>query len=242
VGVPGEIHIGGSGVARGYAGRPELTSERFVGFDDGRRFYRTGDLGRWNEDGSISYLGRKDNQVKVRGQRIELGEIETVLTDHPAVRDGIVMACSAEGADSTSVEMVAYVEPEVDRADLRAHLEAHLPEVMVPRHVVTLPRLPRGATGKIDRAQLPEPEPAETEAGQKPASEVEEILARIWAEVLGVDEVGVTDDFFELGGDSIRSIRIIARAHEAGFKVGPRDFFENPTVRELAHIIEGAGS
>ncbi len=247
VGVPGELCVAGAGLSRGYLGRPELTAQQFVDVElpavGPTRVYRSGDLGRHLPDGTIDLLGRLDHQVKIRGQRIEPGEIETVLREHPAVRDAVVVAGAdlADGAAS-SPTLVAYAAAEADRDELRQHLAAHLPNVMVPAVIELLPSLPRGATGKVDRDALPEPkrrpDGAQQDVAVAPATETERLLAGIWADVLGRDAVAVTDNFFELGGDSILSIRIIARAHEAGLTISPRQFFEAPTVAELAASME----
>ena len=242
VGVPGELYLGGVGLAQGYLGRPDLTAERFVSHDlDGYgpvRLYRTGDLARLLPDGSLDLLGRTDYQVKIRGQRIELTEIERVLEEHPAVRAAAVAPSSGDAAPAT---LVAYAETRADPSTLRGFLADRLPEVMVPSVIVPLQHLPRGPTGKIDRGALPDPGDAlavETTAFVAPSGETEATLASIWETVLGVERVGVTDNFFELGGDSILSIRIIARANEDGVRITPRQFFEHPTIAELAELAD----
>jgi amino acid adenylation domain-containing protein len=251
VGAPGELYVAGEGLARGYLGSPELTAERFVEKDvPGRgptRLYRTGDVARFLPDGNLDLLGRLDHQVKIRGQRIELDEIAEVLKEHPGVRDAVV---TAHVRDSDTLALVAYAEigGELDGAAeaLRNYLAEGLPDAMVPSLVVPLADLPRGATGKIDRHSLPLPSFDEAEDGasasafEPPRGKVEETLAGIWASALGIEGVGATDDFFELGGDSILSIRVIARAAEAGLRITPRAFFDAPTVRELAAFIEAS--
>lgn len=240
VGVPGELCVAGAGLTAGYLGHPELTEQQFVTIDvpevGEERIYRTGDMARFRPDGTLDLLGRLDHQVKVRGQRIELSEIEMVLQDHPGVR----AVAAVVRTDASAPILVAYAESTVAGDDLRRHLAERLPEVMVPSVVVTLDTMPKGATGKIDRNRLPAPDLSTAVPGSGPAApmtDAEETLAAIWAEVLGLPSVAATDDFFELGGDSILSIRIIARAHEAGFSITPRQFFETPTVAELAAAL-----
>ncbi|WP_433495462.1 amino acid adenylation domain-containing protein [Micromonospora sp. CA-248089] len=242
-GVPGELYIAGDGLARGYVNAPVLTAERFVAdpFQSGQRMYRTGDVARWNADGDLEYIGRADTQVKVRGFRIEPTEIETVLTAYPQVAQAVVVARGERGA----TRLVAYVVPaDGDGAwptvgELRGYLAARLPEFMVPAAVVVLPRLPLMTNGKIDRAALPEPEFVET-VYRAPITEAETVLAEVIADVLGVDRVGVDDDFFTVGGDSIRSIQVVARARARGIEVGPRDIFEHRTVAALAEMAGAA--
>jgi len=244
VGVPGELHIGGAGVARGYLNRPELTAERFIPdpFSDepGARLYKTGDLARYQPDGNIEFLGRIDYQVKVRGFRIELGEIEAVLGQHPAVQAAVVLAREDEPGEK---RLVAYVVPEGEAApsvsELRSFLKEKLPEYMVPSAFVTLDTLPLTPTGKVDRRALPAPDRARPELEAvyvAPRTRQEEILADIWAQVLGVERVGVHDTFFELGGDSILSIQVIARANQAGLQLSPKQIFQYPTIEGLAKV------
>ncbi len=247
IGALGELCVAGPGVAQGYLGRPDLTTEAFVSVraatGESVRTYRTGDVARWRTDGRLELSGRRDHQVKIRGQRIELGEIEAVLKSHPDVREAVVVL-SGEAAREPS-RIVAWVEPaSADSEELRRHTAERLPQVMVPTVVVPVEALPRSATGKVDRRTLEsrELEQPATEAGKAaPSSETEQVLAEIWAAVLGVEAVGVHDNFFDLGGDSILTIRIIARAHEAGLSITPRQFFDHPTVGELARVV-GMGS
>jgi amino acid adenylation domain-containing protein len=237
VGVPGELHVGGAGVARGYLNRPELTAAAFVERDVARRgvtrLYRTGDLARYRADGTIDLLGRMDHQVKVRGQRIELGEIESAMRDIEEIRNAAVIVRDGDAGRAT---LAAFVEPLVDAGRILQRLREQLPAAMVPATVVAMDRLPRGPTGKIDRLGLEKIEVAAAAPTEyvPPRTETEERLAEIWATVLGVDRVGATDDFFALGGDSIASIRIIARAHALGLEITPRQFFAAPTVAALA--------
>jgi amino acid adenylation domain-containing protein/non-ribosomal peptide synthase protein (TIGR01720 family) len=232
-GVPGELHIGGVQVARGYLGRPGLTAASFVpdahGAAPGGRLYRTGDVARWREDGSLEYLGRVDGQVKVHGNRVELGEIEAVLREHEAVREA---AATLDGG-----RLVAHVvrRAEVEEAALRAHLRRRLPEPMVPAGWVFLERMPLTVNGKLDRRRLPAPAWGGARGDVvAPRTAREELLAGIWSGALGLERVGVDDNFFELGGDSIVAIQIAARAVRSGLGVRPADIFEHQTVAALA--------
>ncbi|WP_416956295.1 amino acid adenylation domain-containing protein [Streptomyces sp. Agncl-13] len=246
-GVAGELYVGGI-VGRGYEGRPGLTAERFVADPygaPGARMYRTGDLARLNPQGHFECVGRADAQVKVRGFRIEPGEIESVLIGHPGVARAVVTV--REDADGGK-RLVGYVVPtghagleDVDFTaglsvpELRGHLAARLPDYMVPSAFVLLDRLPLNANGKLDRAALPEPELASA-AYRAPESVRERVLGGVYAEVLGLDRVGVDDDFFAVGGDSIRSIQVVARAKALGLTVTPRQVFQCRTVAELARV------
>jgi amino acid adenylation domain-containing protein len=250
VGVPGELYVGGAGLARGYIARPELTAERFLpdpfedveGWQPGARLYRTGDLARWLPDGEIDYIGRGDHQVKIRGQRIELAEVESALAHHPALRQAAV---AVRGAGAGSRRLVAYVvfregvEPPATTA-LRAFLAESLPDAMVPSAWIRLDSLPLTPSGKVDRRSLPAPE-IEDDASLAPRDPAEELVAAIWSEVLGVRRVGIHDDFFELGGHSLLATQVMSRLREAfNVEVPLRRLFEGPTVAELAHAIESA--
>ncbi len=239
VGVPGEICVGGAGVARGYLNRPELTAERFVGdpFGEGR-LYRSGDLARRRADGELEYLGRADSQVKVRGFRIEPGEVEAALRALPGVRDAVVVARADGSGDLRLVGYVVGGEEGAPPADaMREALRGRLPEYMVPSALVPLEAIPLTANGKTDRAALPAPEGAAASAGAyvAPRTPEEEALAAIWAEVLGVERVGVHQDFFEAGGHSLLVMRVVSRVRER-FRVDlPLSaFFDAPTVAGLA--------
>ncbi len=242
VGVSGEMYVGGAGVARGYLGRPQLTEERFIADpfseDVDAKLYRTGDLARWHPNGDLEYLGRIDHQVKIRGFRIELGEVETVLSQHPAVRDVVVVVREDLPGDK---RLVAYIVTQEDATirDLRDSLSATLPDYMLPSAFVRLNALPLTPNGKIDRGALPIPDgvrPVITERLVPPRTPIEETLAHIWSKVLGIAQPGVHDNFFELGGDSILSIQIIVKARQAGLQFAPRDLFKHPTIAGLAKI------
>ena len=246
VGVPGEILVGGAGLARGYLNRPELTAERFVpaaffggGARGGERLYRSGDLARRLPDGDLEYLGRIDTQVKIRGFRIELGEIESALSEHPGVREAVVLAKGERSAP----RLVAYTTPAAgsnpSAAELRAHLAARLPDYMIPAAFVAMENLPLTAQGKVDRRALPEPAgTVETEAYVAPRNLAEETLAAVWAKVLDLDQVGIHDGFFALGGDSIRSIQVLAEARERGLVISLQQLFQHQTIAELAAVAE----
>ncbi len=250
VGVPGELLIGGAGLARGYFNRPALTAEKFIPDPfgaPGGRLYRTGDLARYRADGRVEHLGRNDFQIKLRGFRIELGEIEAVLGRHPSVRACAVVAREDEPG---AKRLVAYVVSErggapPNAAELRAHLGAKVPEYMVPAAFVALDALPLSPNGKLDRRALPAPDGARPELGRPyapPRTEAEAALAEIWRQLLGLDRVGVDDDFFSLGGDSIVSLRVASRAKRAGLELAPRDFFRHRTVAEQAAAARHAAA
>jgi amino acid adenylation domain-containing protein len=240
-GVPGEILIGGAGVTRGYLGLPERTAERYPVLD-GRRFFRTGDRGRWLADGSLEFLGRMDRQVKVRGFRVEPGEVEAALATHPAVRAAAVVARPVAGGDR---RLLAFVAGDATAEELRAFLARRLPEPMVPGRIVALAALPLTAHGKVDRGALlalaadAAGAPGEADLAP-PRGPIETVLAGIWAGVLGREQVGAHDNFFRLGGDSILSIQVVARARQAGLALTPRQLFENQTVAALALVATPA--
>jgi amino acid adenylation domain-containing protein/non-ribosomal peptide synthase protein (TIGR01720 family) len=248
-GVPGELCLAGAGLARGYAGRPDLTAERFLpdpfGPEPGGRLYRTGDLARHRPDGNLEFLGRLDRQVKVRGYRIELGEVEAALARCPGVREAAVLA-RADGEGPR--RLVAYLVPSggaaPSPAELRSLLGAHLPEHMIPAVFLTLDALPLSPNGKVDRKALPAPDGTRPDLSPTfvtPRNEMESRLAAIWSAVLGVQSVGVYDNFFELGGDSILSIQIVSRAAQEGLRLTPKQVFEHQTVARLA-AVAGTGS
>jgi len=250
-GVAGELYLGGIGLARGYARRPGLTSERFVAdpFDaeGGGRLYRTGDLVRWNGNGQLDYLGRLDHQVKIRGFRIELGEIEAQLLAHPQVREAVVVTQQAAGG----MRLAAYVslrevpdarDPDVQA--LREWLARTLPEYMVPPLLMTLPGLPLNANGKIDRKALPPIQAAGADAYEAPSGPLEEAMARVWSELLGVAQVGREANFFELGGHSLMAAQLVSRLRAgAGLQLALREVFDHPVLRGMAaRLVPTAGA
>jgi acyl-CoA synthetase (AMP-forming)/AMP-acid ligase II len=250
IGAPGELYIGGAGLARGYLNRPGLTAERFVpdpfSSEPGARLYRTGDRCRWLPDGNLDFLGRIDHQVKVRGFRVELGEIEAVLGGHADVQQAAVVAREDAAGD---LVLVAYAAPrdgkDLSVGSLRAYLQERLPHYMAPSLLLPIASLPLLPNGKIDRKALPAPDRSRPQLQQPyvaPTTREEEILAKIWCEVLGVERVGIHDEFFELGGASIKSLRIVAKASEAGLtpadgSLSPELLFEHTTIAKLAAIL-----
>ncbi|MEV0643432.1 amino acid adenylation domain-containing protein, partial [Streptomyces sp. NPDC050619] len=233
IGAIGEVYLAGPGLARGYLGRRELTAERFVAcpYAEGARMYRTGDLAKWSGDGLLHFQGRADEQVKIRGFRIELGEIETVLAAHPDVAQATVIA--------RDDRIAAYTvsQAQLDPAALREFTATRLPDYMVPATITILDTLPLTPNGKIDKAALPTPETA-TGHGRAPSTPVEEILCTLFADVLGIGEVRIDDDFFQLGGDSIMSMQLASQARRAGWVVSPRQVFEERTPARLARVVE----
>ncbi|HYW71141.1 MAG TPA: amino acid adenylation domain-containing protein [Pyrinomonadaceae bacterium] len=252
VGVSGELHIGGAGLARGYLNRPDLTADRFIpdpfGGETGARLYRTGDLARWLPAGQIEFLGRMDFQVKIRGFRVELGEIEAVLSNHPAVRETIVLAREDNPGDK---RLVAYLvlaqqnQPTI--SELRSFLHKSLPDYMMPSAFVFLDTLPLTPNGKVNRRALPAPETTRPELERvyvAPRGALEELVTTCWEEVLGLERVGIQDDFFELGGHSLLATQIIGRLREIfPIELPLRTLFESPTVAGLsARIVEQDGT
>ncbi|RFM37313.1 surfactin non-ribosomal peptide synthetase SrfAA, partial [Bacillus inaquosorum] len=239
-GVAGELCVAGRGLARGYLNREDETAKRFVAdpFVPGERMYRTGDLVKW-VNGGIEYIGRIDQQVKVRGYRIELSEIEVQLAQLSEVQDAAVTAAKDKGGNTA---IAAYVTPETaDIEALKSSLKETLPDYMIPAFWVTLNELPVTANGKVDRKALPEPD---IEAGsgeyKAPATDMEELLAGIWQDVLGIPEIGVSDNFFSLGGDSIKGIQMASRLNQHGWKLEMKDLFQHPTIEELTQYVERA--
>jgi acyl-coenzyme A synthetase/AMP-(fatty) acid ligase len=239
-GIPGELYVGGIGVARGYLGRPAATAERFIPDPfgaPGERIYATGDLARWRPDGTLEYLGRADDQVKVRGFRVELGEIEALLRRQPGVRDAIAAVREDTPGDR---RIIAYTVPPADAETLRDALRRELPAHMIPAAFVGLDALPLSPSGKVDRAALPAPRASDAPRGA-PLSEKERAVAAIWREVLSAESVGGDDNFFELGGNSLLLIRLAARlADELGSTATAVDLFRYPTVRAQAAHLAGA--
>lgn len=237
-GQTGEIYIGGHGVAQGYYGKPSLTAERFLpdphAGRPGARMYRSGDLGVTLPDGELEFSGRVDRQVKIRGYRIELGEVESVLNAHPRVVSAAVVA--SEGSAGMK-RLVAYVGGTgLDRAAIRGWLAARLPAHMVPSAVIVLDRMPLDPNGKVDRGSLPEP-PRSLGVEALADEELEQLIAAVWAEALELDRVGAADNWFEVGGDSLRSMIVLDRLRGAGVEVSADDFLANPTVGKLAALI-----
>ncbi len=253
VGVPGELYIGGLGVARGYLNRPELTAQKFIPnpfrgsrgdredqSSNSKCLYQTGDLARYLPDGNIEYLGRIDNQVKIRGFRIELQEIEAVLSQHPQIRETVVVAHENVHGDR---RLVAYVVGEqqltLSVSELRHFLKEKLPEYMIPAVFLQLAALPLTPNGKVDRNALPAPDTVRPELEKAfiaPQTTVEKQLAVIWTQVLGLEKVGINDNFFELGGDSILSLQIISKANLAGLHLTPKQLFQHQTIAKLADV------
>jgi acyl-coenzyme A synthetase/AMP-(fatty) acid ligase/acyl carrier protein len=233
VNVPGELWIGGLGVARGYVGREDLTAERFATIA-GERLYRTGDRVRRLPTGDLEFLGRLDDQVKVRGHRVELAEVEAVIASHQRVRQAVVALVDDQ--------LVGYIVPSsehVEDAALAAHVSAELPDYMVPGAWVRLHTVPLNANGKVDRAALPKPTAVVVAGAGAPRTDTEKRMATVWAEVLKKDEVGIHENFFALGGHSLLAIRLLGRiAKTFGQRMSLRTLFENPTVAELAARVE----
>ena len=242
IGVAGEICIAGAGLARGYLNRPDLTAEKFVpdpfAEEPGARMYRSGDLGRFLEDGTIEYLGRIDHQVKLRGFRMELGEIEATLKRHEQIAECVVMVREDAPGDK---RLVAYFTARTgvpSATDLRAFLAGFLPDYMIPSIFVPLEKFPMTPNGKLDRKALPKPqiERDASAAYAEAATDAEKALLEIWRQVLNVESIGIDDNFFTLGGDSILTIQVLARARRQGIVLTPRDFFKQPTIRGLAAL------
>jgi amino acid adenylation domain-containing protein len=247
-GVAGEIFIGGANVARGYLRRPELTAERFVrdpfSTDERARLYKTGDLGRWRADGTVEYLGRNDDQVKIRGFRVELAEVEARLALHPKVREAAVVAREDRPGEKRLVAYVTLRDQRPAPDELRTHLKEGLPEFMVPAAFVVLDALPLTPSGKLNRRLLPAPDPTavNTPHFEKPRGETEELLARLWQDLLQVDRVGRQDNFFSLGGHSLLIVRMMENLRKAGFSVDVRAIYASPTLSDLARTLKGGAT
>ncbi|PON17206.1 hypothetical protein C2W62_14410 [Candidatus Entotheonella serta] len=238
--VPGELYIGGIQVARGYFNRPALTAERFIEHPEFGRLYKTGDLCRWLSDGNLEYLGRTDFQVKLRGFRIELGEIESALLAQAGVVEAVVVAREDHRDDTRLVAYVVASESvDLDVSGLEEVLSTQLPSYMVPGAFVSLEHLPLTPNGKLDRRALPAPVRQVGES-REPRSPKEEILCEVFAEVLGLDRVGIDEDFFALGGHSLLATRLVSRVRSVlGVEVAVRTLFEAPTVAQLAVALSG---
>jgi thioesterase domain-containing protein len=246
-GVPGDLAIGGSGVARGYLNFPQLTAQRFVpdqfGAQTETRLYRTGDRVRWRQDGTLEFLGRLDGQVKVRGFRVELGEVEAALIRHPALAQAVVVACQdASGTNGLVAYVVARNGAMPSASELRAFLKDRLPTYMVPAAFVPLVALPLTASGKVDRHALPAPNEVASTFGTDdapPRTATEHALAVIWAELLGIARVGIHDDFFDAGGHSLLVTEIVSRLRtDLGIELPVRAVFEAPTIAQLAERVD----
>jgi len=261
VGVPGELYIGGICLARGYLNRPDLTAEKFIPNpfrqneiltieDEEDRLYKTGDLARYQPDGNIEYIGRIDGQVKIRGFRIELGEIETALANHRAVKQAVVLAREDEPGDKRLVAyVVANPEEQLAIADLRSYLQGKLPDYMVPAIFMTVEAMPKTPSGKIDRRALPAPDSQRQEqsqsyaawfdfAHQPPQSELECLLAGVWSKLLKIDRVGIHDNFFEIGGNSLMTLQVAVQVRELlGTDLPIVKLFQHPTIAQLANYL-----
>jgi acyl carrier protein len=251
IGVPGELYIGGYCLARGYLNRPDLTSEKFIpdpfSKNPGARLYRTGDLARYLPDGNIDFIGRTDHQVKVRGFRIELGEIESVLNQNQSLKEGVVILREDIPGDK---RLIAYLVPgngnerALDTVEIRNFMREKLPEYMIPTAFVQLDKIPRTLIGKVDRKALPAPDNDRAELIREyiaPRNPVEEMIANLWAETLGVERVGMNDNFFDLGGHSLMATQIVTRLKKSFHVDIPlRNLFEAPTVANLALSIAEA--
>jgi amino acid adenylation domain-containing protein/non-ribosomal peptide synthase protein (TIGR01720 family) len=241
IGVPGEIYIGGAGVARGYLNKKELTSEKFIAdpftTEAGARLYKTGDLGKWLADGNIQYMGRTDDQVKIRGYRIELGEIESILNHSDLIKQGVVLAKTDVAGNK---RLVGYVVPAgmFDKQAIQTYLGSKLPDHMVPALWVELESIPLTSNGKVDKKALPDPELGDiSTAYVAPANEIQKAIAGIWQDLLGVEQVGIYDNFFELGGDSILTIQVVSRLRRLGYIIQPKDIFNNQVIASLSDLI-----
>ncbi|ANF97987.1 non-ribosomal peptide synthetase [Paenibacillus bovis] len=244
IGIAGEMYITGDGLARGYLNRPETTAEKFIehAFVPGERMYRSGDLARWLPDGSIEYLGRIDHQVKIRGYRIELGEVESRLLQIDGIREAVVIAhTEASGQKSLAAYFTADIQ--LTASTLRSEMASELPGYMIPSYFVQMEQMPLTPNGKLDRRALPQPEAgvwtgAVYEAPRTPA---EQALAEVWQGILGSQQIGIHDHFFDLGGDSIKAIQISSRLFQAGYKLEIKDLFKYPTIAELSPYLQQAG-
>ncbi|MBD0378727.1 non-ribosomal peptide synthetase [Paenibacillus sedimenti] len=245
IGVPGELCIGGVGLARGYVNKPELTDEKFTDspFVPGEHIYHTGDLARWLPDGNIEYLGRIDHQVKIRGYRIELSEIESVMQGHDLIQETIVIAREDRHGQHY---LCAYFTSSsaAPVSNMREFAAGSLPDYMVPSYFIQLEQMPLTPNGKIDRKALPEPELGDIHTGVDyvaPRNELERLLAEVWEDVLGVRPIGIQDHFFELGGDSIKAIQVSTRLYKHDWKLDMKDLFQNPVIEKLSAYVQKAG-
>ncbi|WP_276203580.1 non-ribosomal peptide synthetase [Paenibacillus fonticola] len=239
IGMPGELCIAGVGLARGYLNRPELTAEKFAEnpFVEGR-MYRSGDLARWLPDGNIEYMGRIDEQVKIRGFRVELGEIESVLRKQPGVKEVAVAVKEKNGDRSICAYVVS--DQQIQTGDIKDNLRKELPEYMVPAYIAQIESIPFNRNGKLDKHALPEPEATSRQEYISPRNEIEKTVAGVFAEVLGVSLVGIEDNFFEMGGDSIKAIRVVSKIREAGYELAVKDLMQLRIVKLIAEKTAAA--
>jgi amino acid adenylation domain-containing protein/non-ribosomal peptide synthase protein (TIGR01720 family) len=239
IGMRGEICVGGAGLAQGYWKQEALTNERFIQVEGLGRLYRTGDIGRWLPDGNIEFLGRKDNQVKIRGFRVELGEIESLLQQQEGVRQAVVIATANN--ENNSKRLAAYIVPNegYDKEAVMAWLQSNLPDYMIPSVVIELDELPLTPNGKVDRRRLPDSVSISSDNGTyaAPRNEMEQQLAELWQELLGIPAVGINDNFFELGGDSIITIQVVSRARRLGYELQVGDLFTFQTIAGLSGVL-----
>ena len=244
IGCEGEIYIAGEGLTSGYLNRPELNAAKFVEspFDPGTRLYKTGDLGRFLIDGTIEFLGRIDDQVKIRGYRIELGEIEAALLDHPSIKEAVVLAREDSPGEKRLVGYLNVADGGTTLPDLKQYLQTRLPQFMIPAKFAFISSFPQTPNGKVDRKALPAPEELEKAEARRyvaPRNGDEEALAKIWADVLKMEKVGIEENFFDLGGHSLLAIQVIARVRDAlKVEVPMRVFFDAPTVEGMAAALE----
>ncbi|PSB40959.1 non-ribosomal peptide synthetase, partial [Chamaesiphon polymorphus] len=245
IGVPGELHIGGDGLARGYLNRPDLTAAKFIpnpfSSDESARLYKTGDLARYLPDGNIEFLGRIDNQVKIRGFRIELGEIEAVLSTHPQVQQAVAIATEASPGHKRLVAYLVTSDESLSSSQVRVFLKQRLPEYMVPAAIVTLDSMPLTPNGKVDRNALPTPDREWdlTIDFVLPSTPTQEAIAQMWLEVLGLEKVGIHNNFFDLGGNSLLVTQLISRLRSAfDVELPIISLFEKQTIFELAESID----
>jgi acyl carrier protein len=249
IGLPGEIHIAGIALGRGYHNRPDLTAEKFLpspfSRDRGGRMYKTGDVGRFRTDGAIEFVGRIDNQVKVRGYRIELGEIEAILKSHPNVADcAVVLRDDADGERKIVAYVASGTGEEPTPAELKTYVRELIPEYMVPATIVLMKSMPLTVNGKLDRSALPAPDDKRPEIGEArvaPRNDGERKLARIWSQLLGLNDVGVRDNFFNIGGHSLLGIELLSEVrNQFGIKLPLSVLFEAPTIEGLLNALEKA--
>jgi acyl carrier protein len=244
VGVAGDLYIGGHGLARGYRGRDDLTTEKFITNpfvkDTAARMYKTGDVARYLPDGAVECLGRVDHQVKIRGFRIELGDVETALRSHNKIAHAVVIAREDGAGEKRLVGYVKSKNGPLSPADMREFIRGKVPSYMVPAHFVMIDDFPLTPNGKIDLRRLPAPDGtfSKTQIYIPPSNDDEKALAEVWQEVLGVRQVGMNDDFFEIGADSLSATRAFARINRSlGIRLSLRCIFENTTVAKLAAVI-----